>query len=240
MEIDRIYNMDCMVGMKEIPDGSVDLVVTDPPYVLGTQGGGLFNAKGNYGQYGCHPPRKVMNNIRGITNGFGEEVLDEMVRVMKKINIYLWCSQKQIPWLLQYFVEQRGCNWDLLAWHKGNPVPSCGNKYLSDTEWCLYFREKGVPLFGTYQTKRKYWVQDSNRADNVKYGHPTVKPLRIIDMLITNSSKEGDLVMDPYMGSGTTAVACIRENRRYVGFEIDESYYKRAKLRLEEEQNVIF
>lgn len=104
MEIDRIYNMDCMVGMKEIPDGSVDLVVTDPPYVLGTQGGGLFNAKGNYGQYGCHPPRKVMTNIRGITNGFGEEVLDEMVRVMKKINIYLWCSQKQIPWLLQYFV----------------------------------------------------------------------------------------------------------------------------------------
>ena len=236
MEIDNIYNMDCLEGMKQIPDGTIDLCVTDPPYELETQGGGIFDAKGAYKAYGGHNPRKVMKNIAKITYGFDELVLSEICRVLKKINVYLWCSQKQIPKYLDYFVKERGCNWDLLAWHKTNPVPACGNKYLSDTEYLLFFREKGVPLFGTFFTKKKYWLQESNTDENEKYGHPTVKPLNMIQTLVINSSEEGQTVLDPFMGSGTTAIACIKERRHFIGFELSKEYFDKAVRRIKAEQ----
>ena len=68
------------------------------------------------------------------------------------------------------------------------------------------------------------------------WGHPTIKPLNIIRTLIVNSSREGEVVCDPFMGSGTTAVACIKENRRYIGFEIDSKYYEISQRRIEVER----
>ena len=236
IEKDKIYNCDCLEGMKHIPNASIDLIVTDPPYELETQGGGIFDAKGAYKAYGGHNPRKVMKNIANITDGFDNAVLDECCRVMKKINIYIWCSQKQIMKYLDYFVTKKGCNWDLLAWHKSNPVPACGNKYLSDTEFCLFFREKGVQLFGTFETKRKFWLQESNTADNELWGHPTIKPLNMIQQLIINSSEDGQTVLDPFMGSGTTAVACIKEKRHFIGFELNKDYYDKACRRIDAER----
>lgn len=236
IETSRIYNMDCLEGMKQIPDGAIDLCVTDPPYELETSGGGIFDARDAYKAYGGHNPRKIMKNIANITDGFDEMILNEVCRVLRKINIYLWCSQKQIPKYIDYFVKDRGCNWDLLTWHKTNPVPACGNKYLSDTEYLLFFRERGVPLFGTFFTKKKYWLQKSNTDENKKYGHPTVKPINMIETLIINSSKEGQIILDPFMGSGTTAVAAMRKNRYFIGFEIDKGYYEKSLKRIEEEE----
>ena len=239
IETNHIYNMDCLQGMKQIPDGTIDLCVTDPPYELETSGGGIFDAKDAYKAYGGHNPRKIMKNIAKITDGFDEMILNEVCRVLKKINVYLWCSQKQIPKYIDYFVKDRGCNWDLLTWHKTNPVPACGNKYLSDTEYLLFFRERGVPLFGTFFTKRKYWLQKSNTDENRKYGHPTVKPINMIEALIVNSSKEGQIILDPFMGSGTTAVAAMRENRYFIGFEIDKGYYEKSLKRIKEEEKLL-
>jgi len=236
MELNKIYNQDCLEGLRQLPDHCVDLVVTDPPYELETQGGGIFDAKGAYKQYGSNCPRKVMKNIANITDGFDGAILDELCRVMKKINIYLWCSQKQLQKYIDYFANNKGCNWDLLCWHKSNPVPSCGNKYLSDTEYCLFFREKGVQLYGTFATKKKYWVQESNTEDNEKWGHPTIKPMNMIQTLIINSSQEGEVVLDPFMGSGTTAVAAIKEKRNYIGYELNTDYYTRATKRIQAEQ----
>jgi hypothetical protein len=70
-----------------------------------------------------------------MSNGFDNAMLDELCRVMKKINIYIFCSQKQILPLLNYFIMQKYCNYNILTWHKTNPVPACGNKYLTDTEF---------------------------------------------------------------------------------------------------------
>ena len=155
---------------------------------------------------------------------------------MKKINIYLWCSQKQIPVYLEYFVKGKGCNWNLLTWHKKNPVPACGNKYITDTEYCLFFREKGVKLFGSVDTKSTYFVTPLNVKDKRQWGHPTIKPLEFFTKHIINSSVGGDLVLDPFMGSGTTAVACIREKRNFIGFELNEEYYHKACQRISVEQ----
>lgn len=214
MNTNIIYNEDCLKGMKELPDKCVDLIVTDPPYECGTIGGGCFG----------NANREYLGKITPISNGITNEILDQMVRVMKKINIYIWCNKVQIPQYIDYFVRERGCTMDILTWHKSNPTPMCSNKYLSDTEYCLFFREKGVKVYGTYDTKHKYMITAVNKDKDV-YNHPTVKPLEYIKNLVINSSNEGEVVLVPFIGSGTTAVACKLLNRQYIGYEIDEKYY---------------
>lgn len=228
MNYDYIEQGDCLELMKQIPDKSVDLVVTDPPY-------DIYAGKGG----GCFGTRQAYSDIEFISNGFSEAILDELCRIMKKINIYLFCSQKQIIPLLDYFVKGKGCNWNLLCWHKTNPVPACGNKYLTDTEFILFFREKGVPIHGEFKTKFTYYVTPLNTKDKKEFGHPTVKPLEIVQNLIVNSTNEGDIVLDPFLGSGTTAVAAINTNRHYVGFELDKTYFKVACDRLDEAEEKV-
>lgn len=232
MKVNYIKHGDCLELLKEIPDNSIDLIVTDPPYILETDGAGMFGKKAdNYGGQ-----RYVMKNIDFMKNGISENVLDELIRVMKKINIYIWCSQKQLPIFYKYFVEKKKCNWNLLCWHKTNPTPTCGNKYLSDTEYCAFAREKGVKLYGTYHTKKKYYITPINKSDKKLYNHPTIKPLEIIKNIIINSSNEGDIVLDPFLGSGTTAVASKMLNRKYIGFEINKDYFETSLKRINKEE----
>ena len=226
--LDTIFNEDCLVGMKRIPDKSVDLVVTDPPYLLGTTGGGMYKQS----------DKRYVKELQeaNIVDGFSTNILDEMCRVMKAINICIFCSQKQIIPLLEYFVNEKYCNYNILSWHKSNPIPACGNKYITDTEFVLFFREKGVKIYGTTETKKTYWITPLNISDKHKYGHPTCKPENIVDCLIQNHSKEGDLVLDPFMGSATTAVCAIRKNRHFIGFELNKEYYDKACERIRNEQ----
>ena len=227
MEYIQLKQGDCLELMKDIPDGSVDLVVTDPPYLIETKGGGMYNrTNGNVSEY--------IKELDTIKDGFSEEVLEELCRMMKKINIYIFCSQKQIIPLLNYFVEKKKCNWNLLTWHKTNPVPACGNKYLTDTEYILFFREKGVKIYGEFKTKFTYYVTPKNVKDKKLYGHPTIKPLNILENLIVNSSAEGEIVLDPFMGSGSTGVACVNHGRRFIGMELDEHYFEVAKQRIDD------
>lgn len=224
MELNKIYNMDCLEGMRQLPDNCVDLVVTDPPYVIETSGAGIYKQADK--QY-----VKELNNMK---DGFSTQVLDELCRIMKKINIYFFCSQKQIIPLLDYFVKGKKCNWNLLTWHKTNPVPACGNKYLTDTEYILFFREKGVKIYGEFKTKFTYYITPLNQSDKKKYGHPTIKPINIVTNLIVNSSLENGIVFDPFMGSGTTAVAAKECGRNFIGYELDSDYYEICNKRLDE------
>lgn len=231
MELNRIFCEDCLEGMKRIPDKSVDLIVADPPYeFVGSDK--KYGGRGAFGSIG----REYHSELEGanIISGFQREaIMEECIRVMKKVNIYLWCSKEQIRWYLNFFKDY---NMELLCWHKTNPIPTCSNKYLSDTEYLLFFREKGVPIYGTYETKKKYFLHEINADDKQKWGHPTIKPLSIIRTLIVNSSIRGGVILDPFMGSGTTAVACIKEGRNYLGFELDKNYYEKACERIAIEQ----
>lgn len=159
--------------MKRIPGGSVSLIVTDPPYLLDNMGGGIYT----------QDDKRYVKELEEIKSGFDLKVLDECCRVMKRINIYLWCSQKQIPIYLDYFVRGKGCNWNLLTWHKTNPIPACNNKYITDTEYCLFFREKGVQIYGDVSTKGTYFITPLNSADKKAWGHPTIKPLSFIESI---------------------------------------------------------
>lgn len=180
MKLDTIYNMDCTVGMKELPDDSIDLIITDPPYDFGSEGGA-----GNFGMK-ARPNTHQLDNIR---NGISNDSLEETLRVMKKPNIYIWCNKKQLRQYIDFY-EDAGCFTELLTWHKTNPIPRCNNQYLPDTEYLLFFR-KNTQLYGSYETKRKFYVSPLNTDDRNRYGHPTIKPLGIIKNLILNSSRGG-------------------------------------------------
>ena len=176
--VDTIFCEDCRTGMERIPDGSVDLVVMDPPYVLQNTGRGAFGK------------RSYFNELEPISEGIDDGVLDTVCRKLKAVNLYVWCNKTQLRQYIDYF-ENRGCRTDLLAWHKLNPVPTCNNKYLSDTEYLLFFRDPGVKLYGSYDTKRKWYVSSTNTRDKALYNHPTVKPLEIVRNIIGNSTGGG-------------------------------------------------
>lgn len=215
---------DCLELMKSIPDEYVDLVVTDPPYVIETTGSGIYK----------QADKQYVKELNSMKDGFSESVLDELCRVMKKINVYFFCSQKQIIPLLDYFVKRKKCNYNLLTWHKTNPVPACGNKYLTDTEFILFFREKGVRVEGEFKTKFTYYVTALNQSDKKKYKHPTIKPVNILTNLVVNSCPENGVVLDPFMGSGSTGVACVSTGRRFIGMELDRGYFETAQKRIDE------
>lgn len=228
MDYDYIELGDCMELMKQLPDNSIDLVVTDPPY-------DVYAGKG----WGCFGHRNSYTDIEFMANGFSETVLDELCRVMKKINCYFFCSQKQLLPLINYFAVNKNCNWNLLTWHKTNPVPACSNKYLSDTEYILFFREKGVKICGEYKSKFTYYITPLNQKEKKLYKHPSIKPLHILENLIINSSNENDIVLDPFIGSGSTAVACVNAKRHYIGYEVDSEYYDIACKRLDEVEKIL-
>ena len=133
---------------------------------------------------------------------------------------------------MEYFVGKKQCYFEIIIWNKTNITPLCGNKYLTDKEYCLFFREKGVPILGSYDTKKTVYISSANRDDKDKFEHPTIKPMHIIKNLIINSSNENDIVLDCFAGSGTTLVASKDLGRHFLGFEIDKKWYEIAKNRL--------
>ena len=222
LKTNEVYNMDCMEAIKLLDDNSIDLVVMDPPYLLNLNKIKNTSSINNYA-----------NELMGLKDGFDLKVLDMLIPKMKKINMYIYCSKRQVKDLIEYFIN-KDCNYEILTWHKQNPSPLINNNYLPDTEYVIFAREKGVKLYGNYHTKRKYYISGVNQVDKKKYKHPTIKPLPFIENHIINSSKEGDLILDCYCGSGTTLVGAIRTNRNFIGFEIDKNYYEIAKQRVEE------
>lgn len=222
LEYNKIYNMDCMEGIKLLDDNSIDLVVIDPPYKLNLNKVKKTSTFNNYA-----------NELLELKDGFDLKVLDLLIQKMKKINIYIYCSKRQVKELLDYFMS-KGCNYELLTWHKMNPSPLTNNNYLPDTEYIVFARERGVRLYGNYHTKRKYYISGTNQVDKKKYKHPTIKPLPLIENHIENSSKPGDVVLDCFAGSGTMLVGAINKGRRFIGFEINEEYFKIAEKRIKE------
>ncbi len=227
METNKIYLGDAYQLIKDIDDKSVDLIVTDPPYQIeGIHGSGILKTRGHAPSFHKELQEKALDK------GIDLSILDEYVRVMKKINIYIWCNKEQIYDYMTYFVEKKKCSFEILVWAKENPIPFCGTHYLVDKEYCLYFWEQGAKIHIPFERGRTYFISKTNVADKGDYGHPTIKPVEFIKTLIENSSERGGIILDTFLGSGTTCVAAKELGRQYIGFEIDESYYKIATDRL--------
>lgn len=221
----KIINGDCLKIISKIPDGSIDLVLTDPPYKI------QFNGKGSLGKKFDYR-KKDIQGIGSNPNFKLENFLETIRLKMKKMNMYVWMAKGSIPETIDW-IRKYNYFWDLLVWSKINPIPAYNYKYLSDLEYCFFIREKG----SHWTKKLNYQDYKKTMIDKVQSlkGHPTPKPLWMMEKLIKVSSKEGDLILDPFMGSGTTAIAAKKLNRNYIGIELNKDYCKLAELRIKKE-----
>lgn len=230
LEFNKIHNIDCIKRMKLLQDNSIDLIVTDPPFKFRT-------GKDTPNNFFTKRHKKHIKNIK---DSFGHDFnptpfLRQIKRLMKKINVYVWTSKDNIPIYLNWAVSN-GYNFNILTWHKNNPMPLWKNTYRPDTEYCIFIREKGAYFNSNLKDKtkyKKYWITNIGTGASTKnIDHPSPKPLEIFKTLIEVSSKPNDVILDCYMGSGTTAIACKLLNRISMGFEIDSNFCDTAMSRL--------
>lgn len=222
----KIINADCMDILKQLPDKCIDLVLTDPPYIVD-----------NYG--GTKPPlakrcAKVRDIIDDLTKDFDfYDISEELLRVCKYTNIAMFCSKKQVSRTMQFF-EQKGFQVNLCVWDKTNPAPLGNNKLVNNLEYIVIAREKGAYFNNDLPISKKR--MSFLYPTGIKEYHPCEKPIELVSDLISLFSRETDIVLDCFSGSGTTAVACHRLKRRFVCIENDKGYWEASCKRLEEEQ----
>lgn len=230
----QIYLGDSYELIKQIADKSIDLIIIDPPYQIDgkPKSEEALNKTTNIITKSINKlNQELMDN--DICGGIKEEIFEEFMRVMKVPNIYIWCNRKQIPMYLNYFVNEQKLMFEILVWNKPNVMPLYNHQYLNDVEYCLYFRGANVCNPTNYDDARTVFKNKVNKIDKFAFHHPTCKPVTIIETLIKNSSKKNDLILDCFLGSGTTAVACKNLNRDYIGIEINPKWHKIALNRLD-------
>lgn len=204
LETNKIYCGDCLELMKQIPDKSIDLVLTDPPY-----GKGCSKGTGGYGDSKTRKYKDVWDK-----NTPSDEVFEEIFRI----------SEKQIIFGGNYFKLPLSNCW--FVWDKKGDVEF--NNPFGDCELIWTNFKKVVKK---YTFKQQGFVRESK--DIVV--HPTQKPTELIKKIILDWTEDNSLILDPFLGSGTTAVACKELGRRYIGIEINPEYCKIAEERLRQE-----
>lgn len=215
--------------LSTIADNSVNLIIIDPPYIMQTDGGSKLRAKVKNWD-------KMHGQKENLAEGFDFGLFKEFGRVQPFLNMYIFCNVKLLQKLMTYFDSVGFDRLELLVLHKQNPLPAYNSHYLVDLEYCLFVCENKKYMFnGDYESSSKMF---SYQIPYYKYtAHPTEKPLDIVERLVRNSSKEGDLVLDCFSGSGTTAHACKISNRKFIGSEINAEYYKESLQRV---QSIMF
>lgn len=234
----KIYNKDCIEAMKEMPNNSVDLIVTDPPYNLGnfmidrdtnlSKMRDNFFATAGWDNMDYKEWKKSMDKLfrqasRLIKDGGTMIVFMAIINVDVIINL----AEKY-----GFYYKTTG------IWHKTNPMPRNMNlHFINSTETWIYFTYKSRT--GTFNNDGNVlhdFIETSVTPNSErKYGkHPTQKPEALISHFIKILSNEGDCVLDPFMGSGTTGIVCKRLKRDFIGIELDEAYYNMANKRIQE------
>ena len=213
--INKVHCADCLGFMKTLPDNSVDLVLTDPPY-------GIDIGKMSFTNSIIGGVAK-RNNYKGISDWDkftpSKEYFDEMIRI----------SKKQVIFGGNYFADKLPPSGQWVVWDK-----RVEDKYSNDFADCeLAWTSENKPS----RIIRFLWsgmMQGDMKNKEVRF-HPTQKPLFVIKKIIDMFSKENDIILDPFLGSGTTAVACQNIHRNFIGIEISEEYCKIARERLRQQ-----
>lgn len=230
MKINTIYNQNFLDGVKNIPDKSIDLIVTDPPYKVtskgcsGTMSGYWVNDKSNQGLI-------FDNNDTDI-----KDYINEFYRILKDdTHCYIMCNQLNLPHFLDVINKSKFNYVKCLIWDKCNKI--CGRYYMNCFEYIIFIRKgKDRPIndCGTPDILRIPNVKTKNKdGSNI---HNSEKPVNLMQILIQNSSYAGDLVLDPFIGSGTTAIASKNLGRNYLGYEIDRNFFDIAVDRIKEDK----
>ena len=265
IQLDRIYNEDCLEGMKRIPDGTVDAIITDLPYEVlhkdnpHAQWDRMIPFEPLWAQY----ERVIKDNgaILLFCQGMFTAELMMSNRRLWRYNL-IWYKGRATGFLNANRMPMR-CHEDIAVFYKQLPV------YNPQMEVGLPSHPQGKGVhketnrcYGKYKSGRTYDYDKQIRKveptrPNEKFPmsiisikkehetsvfHPTQKPVDLLRYLVLTYSNTGGVILDSCVGSGTTAVACIRENRHFIGFELNKEYYDKAceRIRLEQQQPQLF
>ena len=248
MEIDKIYNMDCLEGMKNIPDGSIDAIICDLPYgVLNSEseGGGwdsLIPFEPLWEQYLriTKPTAAIVLFCQGM---FTAELM------LSKPNLWrynlVWDKVNRPTGFLDANRKPMRIHEDIVVFYGSQPIynpqfrigqkcHSRGKAVNSDGK-CKNRNYGKFKATETVITNKKYPTSIlSFDKEHKEFHHQTEKPVDLLRYLISTYSNEGETVLDATMGSGSTGVACVNTNRRFIGFETDEKFYDIAGKRIEQ------
>ena len=224
----KIINKNCLDVLKNIPDNSIDLIVTDPPY--------LTTSRGNSGNSGGMLQKDINKKGRVFThnNINCKEYAPEFYRLLKDgSHCYVMTNHINLIDMLNTFTDIGFHFIKSLIWNKSNKI--MGQYYMSQFEYILFFRKGRGKKINNCGTSDILSIPNKKMKDkDGKNIHDTQKPVELMEVLVDNSSQENELVLDPFMGVGSTGIACIKNNRNFIGIEIDEKYFNIAKSRLEE------
>lgn len=234
----QLLNGDCLAEMKKLKDSSVDLIITDPPYNLGKfmkdRDTNLVKMRDNF--FGAAGWDNLSYDQWKIAM---DSFFSESARLLKKGgSMIVFMSLIRIETIVE-IAEKYGFYYKTTGiWHKLNPMPRNMNlHFVNSTEAWLYFTYK--KRTGTFNNNGKVihdFIETSlTTSTEKKYGkHPTQKPLSLINQLVTILSNENDLIVDPFMGTGTTGVSALSNNRDFIGIEIEKKYFEIAQKRIED------
>lgn len=210
------YNMDCMQGMKDFPDNYFDLAIVDPPYGLGVGTMAYTNGVKRVGN--ALADRKDYRHSEWDFRP-NQDYFDELFRV----------SKKQIVWGGNYFTDFLPPSKGFIVWDKR--VQDGMENDFADCE--LAWISKGL---GVARVFRYLWngMLQGNMKNKEYRIHPTQKPVALYKWILANYAKEGDLILDTHVGSASSLIACEDMGFKYVGFEIDDEYFKESSERLEQ------
>ena len=224
--MEQLYNRDSLQLMKEIPANSVDAIITDPPYNISRDNN--FTTMGR----------------AGIDFGEWDKDFDltSWIKVAEPLlkkggNIVIFNSWKNMTNITKSLEENGFEVKDLIRWKKTNAMPrNRDRRFITDYEVAVWAVKKGGKwtfnrLSDTYEIPEIVGGL-TPKSEKIEGGHPTQKPVYVMKWLIERLTNEGDVVLDPFMGSGTTGVACKNLNRKFIGVELDENYYNIAYNRI--------
>ncbi len=223
----QVYNTDAIEWLKTLDNDSVDLIVSDPPYRVTQHGhsglGGIFKTK-------VGEDKKLNGKLFEHNEVDVNDYAGELYRVLKPdSHCYIMTNDRNLQNFMNVFTNI-GFNFcKLIIWDKQNKITN--QYYMNQVEYILFMykgRNKQINNCGTSN------LISVNNVKNKTHNHPTEKPVELMEILIKNSTNEGDLVLDPFVGVGATPVACQNLKRNFIGCELDKVYYDTTMERLNE------
>lgn len=234
----ELFNKDCFELIENLPNKSIDVVVTDPPYWHHKSPGKPYSQRNQCVTESTFSNSPLFNVNGELMHKFSDftdkeifKLCDALKPKLKIYNAYFCCSESQVPYYCLW-AEQNKLMFTILVWEKPLSIIN-KNRYSQNLEYIVRIYDYGTGLNKTDFNEYYNRVDKSKPISGKKKLHPTEKPIELFKKFITLSSKEGDTVFDPFMGSGVCGVACKELNRNFIGCELDEKYFAVAKDRIE-------
>ncbi len=235
----NIYNENCLDVMRGMEDGSMDLIFADPPYNLSKSNFKMKFSKSGGSDLSTNKGNWDVSTKDGFED-FTKKWLTEAFRILKKNGAIWVAGTYHNIYLTGYVMDKIGFEIiNEILWHKTDATPnlSC-TRFVADHENFLWARKGKKNIFNYKEMKemnngkqmRSIWPK--GKTTGGKKVHPTQKPEWLLERIILATSKEGDVIFDPFLGSGTTAVIAKKLNRKYIGAELNEEYFNIAKNRI--------